>query len=97
MAQAQDFSPADTAELATFPYCRCDEYRCGAAPYKLVPTTNQVLGNGRVQVCFTLTFVGCVINSVCCQRMTNDVGKVEFSSGASLEANLVLGVDHPSR
>lgn len=83
LAQAQDYStPGTTAALASFPYCRCDEYRCGAAPYKLLPTTNQMLANGRVQVCFKLTFVGCQINSACCQLIVNSVGKIEFSSGA---------------
>lgn len=94
VVQAQDYQTADTvAALAAFPYCRCDEYRCGAAPYKLVPTTNQMLANGRVQVCFKLTFVGCQINSACCQLIVNDVGKVEFSSGA--RAAMELQQHHP--
>ena len=77
-------SQADTSALSLFPYCRCDDYRCVSSPYKLSLTQQQVTGYDTFMMCFKLVYIGCTVTTPCCSVLTNDVGKVEFSTGGWL-------------
>jgi hypothetical protein len=70
-----------TASLTSFPYCKCNEYRCAASPYTLSLTSQKNITATSVEFCFTIQYVGCSIPSSCCSQEVNDVGKIEFSSG----------------
>eukprot|EP00195_Chlamydomonas_chlamydogama_P008121 CAMPEP_0202902296 /NCGR_PEP_ID=MMETSP1392-20130828/16775_1 /ASSEMBLY_ACC=CAM_ASM_000868 /TAXON_ID=225041 /ORGANISM="Chlamydomonas chlamydogama, Strain SAG 11-48b" /LENGTH=215 /DNA_ID=CAMNT_0049589043 /DNA_START=201 /DNA_END=845 /DNA_ORIENTATION=+ len=76
----EDEDASGVAALSVFPYCRCDDYRCGAGPYKIVPSSVTQLSATVTRMCFRFMFVGCAINSDCCRTMVNDLFKVEFST-----------------
>lgn len=68
-------------QLAVFPYCRCDEYRCAAGPYEVVPVQEENVTADIMRMCWKFVYKGCAINSPCCQKQTDDVDKIEFDSG----------------
>lgn len=91
-ARAQDSPPSappfdpndpDAAYLFGFPFCRCSDYRCGAAPYKMLKASEETLPNGNYKVCFNFNDVGCPTNNACCTSLLQSVGKVEVQAGAS--------------
>lgn len=71
----------DTAALAIFPFCRCDEYRCAGGPYEVVPVQVENVTADTMRMCWKFVYKGCQINSPCCQKQTDDVDKIEFDSG----------------
>ena len=72
----------NTAALLTFPYCRCDDYKCSSGPYKLVPTSLTPATPTVSVMCFTFQFTGCGLAATsCCRKIMNDVSKIEFSTG----------------
>ncbi|KAG1658458.1 hypothetical protein FOA52_005622 [Chlamydomonas sp. UWO 241] len=77
----------DTAALAVFPYCRCDEYRCAGGPYEVVPTVVENVTADTMRMCWKFVYKGCQINSPCCQKQIDDVDKIEFDSGTSFQCD----------
>lgn len=76
---------SDVAHLAVFPFCRCDEYRCGASPWEIVPISVENVTTDRYEdmmvMCWEFLYKGCDIQSDCCERMKDDVDKIEFDAG----------------
>eukprot|EP00798_Chlamydomonas_sp_ICE-L_P027244 gene27244-2499_t len=68
------------AALDVFPFCSCIDYRCGSAPYDLIPDTIEQISPDVSIMCFTYVYTGCVYPSQCCQTLTDDIFKMEFST-----------------
>ncbi|KAG1666914.1 hypothetical protein FOA52_005974 [Chlamydomonas sp. UWO 241] len=81
-----------TGELAVFPYCRCDTYKCEGTPYKLVYSGSTV-GPEITDICFDLELVGCGVQppgptSSCCRMISDNLNKMEFEVGLDCKSSV---------
>ncbi|GAX78627.1 hypothetical protein CEUSTIGMA_g6066.t1, partial [Chlamydomonas eustigma] len=71
-------SGGNTAALTSFPFCSCTDYNCISSPYHLAfggVTQNPTF----TDICFNIVYVGCELDTKCCQLITNNLGKLEIS------------------
>eukprot|EP00798_Chlamydomonas_sp_ICE-L_P016269 gene16269-22449_t len=87
-SDVSDYDPSGDVgygTLQTFPFCRCDTYRCQASPYSLTYFSRTVVGND-VQMCFKFDMIGCGgngypmngVDTSCCKMITDHMEKAEF-------------------
>lgn len=77
-----DPNSPDAQYLFGFPFCKCDDYRCGSSPYLPVKRSEEVLSNGNFRVCFEFQDVGCQTGNACCESILQLMTKIEFMAGA---------------
>lgn len=53
----------NVAEISTFPYCLCTDYRCSSSPYKLKESSRTDNGN-TVSLCYQFEYV----SAISCRR-----------------------------
>lgn len=68
-AQELALDPTDEAALRQFPYCKCNDYKCKASPYRLTYVGAAPLGQGLSQFCYRMNLVRAAAGSASMRRM----------------------------
>eukprot|EP00197_Chlamydomonas_leiostraca_P007058 CAMPEP_0202861208 /NCGR_PEP_ID=MMETSP1391-20130828/2684_1 /ASSEMBLY_ACC=CAM_ASM_000867 /TAXON_ID=1034604 /ORGANISM="Chlamydomonas leiostraca, Strain SAG 11-49" /LENGTH=236 /DNA_ID=CAMNT_0049540553 /DNA_START=176 /DNA_END=883 /DNA_ORIENTATION=- len=84
-----DSSPV--AQLSSFPFCVCDDYRCGVNPYRLkyasrTPSATEVVLTFRI-----FKVPGGYTQTTCYKALQFNVGKIELSMAMTCQ-NMIRGV-----
>eukprot|EP00197_Chlamydomonas_leiostraca_P002086 CAMPEP_0202858430 /NCGR_PEP_ID=MMETSP1391-20130828/971_1 /ASSEMBLY_ACC=CAM_ASM_000867 /TAXON_ID=1034604 /ORGANISM="Chlamydomonas leiostraca, Strain SAG 11-49" /LENGTH=218 /DNA_ID=CAMNT_0049537351 /DNA_START=166 /DNA_END=819 /DNA_ORIENTATION=+ len=76
---SSDYDPSnETAAIATFPFCVCDDYRCASSPYRIQQQRPQV-GSVNTKLCYTFEYLGDVPNpTTCYTKMQTHLEKIEL-------------------
>ncbi|EFJ49915.1 extracellular matrix glycoprotein pherophorin-V31 [Volvox carteri f. nagariensis] len=76
-----DYTPETTAEaLATFPYCKCNDYRTRASPYRLrLSGASKNTAGTLAKICYTIDMPGCYDDTnECCKLIYQRLEKIEL-------------------